>query len=149
MSRQKISTYIAIASTIVTVFVMLYPHRHIGPFDLGNPELEAGVLSVCMLLWMIARAGRWRSDAYYVFRSNVWNVDADTFRHNILTSVVEFEIIAGVLEALKFLLPDRHATAAKFLLDAASLLILGIFCYGAVGLLFRTPRGRRFIAKLK
>jgi len=149
MMRSKATLCLASLATLLLLFVMLFPRRHLGQIDLGNPELEASVFALCMLLWLVARAGRWRSDPYFVFRSNVWDVDVRTFGHNIVTGVVEFVIVAAILQVVKTLVPDRHADIRRFLLDAGTMVTLGMSCYIALVLLLRSPRGRRFIAKLR
>jgi len=62
MMRSKATLCLASLATLLLLFVMLFPRRHLGQIDLGNPELEASVFALCMLLWLVARAGRWRSD---------------------------------------------------------------------------------------
>jgi hypothetical protein len=148
MPRSR-KTYSAMATTAGLFFVMLYPDRYIYGFDLGNPQFEASIFTLCMVLWMIARGGRRQSDAYFAFRSIVWDIDARTFRHNMVTCVIEFVVFAAALELVKLLIPGRDPTMFKFLLDAGAMIGVCMALYAAVVFLLRSERGRDFIIKLQ
>ena len=120
---------LAMVALLVPVLLALFPIRHPGKVDLGNPMFEAATFAICMLLWVTARAGRWGGDAYFAFRSNIWDVDLRMFRRNIVAGVVEFLLLAGALQVLEIFIPYRKPSLEKISLDSASIISLGVILF--------------------
>ena len=131
----------------VIVVAMCWPQRVIFGLDLGDLRLQSGGFAACMLLWALARGGRLRNDAYFEFRSSVWQPSVATIRGNVARLVLELLALAASLEIVQAVLPHRQGAMGDFFVNALGIIGVGALIYAGAALALRSPFGRR-IAQL-
>lgn len=132
-------------AVFIIMLVMWYPQRYAFGLDLGNSLLQSSIFALCMLFRAFSRGGRMRSDPYFEFRSNVWELDAATVRRNVIWIGIEMALLAAILEIGQGLLSRRHGAVGEFLINALAIIAVGSMLYVMVALLLRTSFGRRFL----
>src|SRR5262245_49333774 len=113
---RPLSTFQSMAwlSLMITALVMWYPQRHLFGVDLSNLRLQGLSFAISGIFWILARGGRLRSDPYFEFRSNIWEVDASTIRRNVLMTAFQLIAAAGIFEIGQTVLPHRVGRLGEF-----------------------------------
>ena len=104
---------------VFLLLVMVYPHRHLGVFDLESSAIQASVLCACTIAW-----------AFMPFEIGGQVNLLTAIRYRVISGVITLILAAAVLEYFESFEKGREARVGDLMINAVAVLITGLLCYG-------------------